>query len=113
LAKKKKNPLPPVMPVGTTHEDISTALAESEQQTKQSLEDLPHQIIKHVRTFHHHFQFFVGPDAKANVGNLSEVPEGLHKLMDDISGTEKLAERIKKEILQDENARQVSPFFSS
>jgi predicted metal-dependent hydrolase len=111
VAKEKPNPVPAVMPVGATHEDIATALAESKQQAQQSLEDLPHQIRKHIRTFHQHFQFFAGPNAKANVENLSEVPENLHKLMDDISGTERLAERIKKEILQDENARHVSSFF--
>jgi hypothetical protein len=41
------------------------------------------------------------------------VPSGLKRLLDDVAGTEKLGERIKQEILRDEDARRVSNCFFS
>ena len=35
------------------------------------------------------------------------VPGGLKKLLDDIAGTEKICERLKSEVLQDQDARRV------
>lgn len=107
IPRKRQRPQPPsCLPPGTTSEHTAKALSESEGKAREKLERLPHQMLRNARAFQQHVHFFVGPDAKAT-GNLGDVPEGLKRLMDEISGEEKLAERIKQEILQDESARQV------
>ncbi|KAL0957982.1 hypothetical protein HGRIS_000159 [Hohenbuehelia grisea] len=77
---------------------------EAETRTQAQLEALPHRILEHARSFHEHVQYFVGGHHHAQGG--SAVPAGVRKLMDDIAGAEKLGERIKEEVLQDEDARQ-------
>lgn len=90
----------------TEHETI----VESQKRVKEQLEALPHHILGHARTFHEHMEFFVGRGGLQVGGtDVHSVPEGLKKLLDDITGAEKIGDWIKQEILQDRGCRPVSP----
>ncbi|CAK5272536.1 unnamed protein product [Mycena citricolor] len=80
---------------------------ELHQRAQVQLEALPHKILNEAKTFHEHVSYFVGlgPNGKPGVDVGDELPPGLQKLMDEITGAEKLGERVKREILQDEDAR--------
>lgn len=78
------------------------AIEESSARAQKSLENLPGQVLEQARTFHRHVQHLVQADAEGVVG-----PD-LKLTLDDISRAQKLDERVKDEILQDEDARNVS-----
>jgi len=71
-------------------------------QAQQSLENLPGQVLEQTRVFHRHIQYLVQAEPEGTV-----TPD-LKRMLDDISRAQKLDERIKNEILQDEDARNVS-----
>ncbi len=79
-------------------------LSKHQEQTKAQLEALPAKILHHAQVFQEHVQYFAG---NGNTSNEITVPDGVKRLMDDIVGAEKLGEKIKAEILQDDDARQV------
>ncbi|KAF7309023.1 Tandem pore domain k+ channel [Mycena kentingensis (nom. inval.)] len=81
-------------PCGTPH-----------SRTQTQLEALPHKILADAKTFHEHLSYFVGSGNKPGVDSGEDLPPGLQQLMDEITGAEKIGERIKSEILQDEDAR--------
>lgn len=87
-----------------------TQLSRTLHHADKKLEELPRRILTHARLFHEHLQYFVGPGSVANgSGGPSKddkIPQSLKRLMDDISGASKFGERIQKEILQDNEARQ-------
>jgi len=60
------------------------------------------QTLEQTRVFHRHIQYFVQAEHRG------DVPPDLKFMLDDISRTQKLDERVKDEILQDEDARNVS-----
>jgi len=71
-----------------------------------SLHTLPHKILQHAQVFHDHIQYLVSRSLHATGSvNDGSVPEELKKLR-----AEKLSERMKEEILQDNDARHVSWF---
>ncbi|KAF7313871.1 Tandem pore domain k+ channel [Mycena chlorophos] len=106
LATKARKRLTP----GTTqtrplqhHASKEDALREINDRTQTQLEALPHKILTDAKSFHEHMSYFVGQQAGVHAGE--EMPPGLQSLLKEITGTEKLGERIKREILQDEDAR--------
>ncbi|KAH9939855.1 hypothetical protein B0H21DRAFT_885240 [Amylocystis lapponica] len=82
---------------------------------RRELEALPGKIIQHARTFHDYMQYFVDargsrhpPDsagAETGMGMGTDVPGELRHLLDDIAEGEHIGERVKREILQDEDAK--------
>ncbi|KAJ6470255.1 hypothetical protein C8R47DRAFT_1325312 [Mycena vitilis] len=86
----------------STHQSAEDILNEVHTRTQAQLEALPHKILADAKTFHEHLSYFVG-SGKVDTGD--ELPLGLQQLMNEITGAEKLGERVKREILQDEDAR--------
>jgi len=74
----------------------------SSTRAQQSLESLPGQVLEQAKVFHRHIQHF------AQVEPGGDIPPDLKLMLDDISRAQKLDERVKDEILQDEDARNVS-----
>ncbi|OCH88377.1 voltage-gated potassium channel [Obba rivulosa] len=82
---------------------------------RRELEELPGDIIKQTRAFYDSIQFFLGSGSEEDVedpvltaqeGPIN-VPEELRRLLDEIATSEGIGERLKREILQDEDARKV------
>jgi potassium channel subfamily K, other eukaryote len=81
---------------------------------KEHLENLPNSVLLNAKVFYEQMQYFLGPGRYGGTpGHHSRdiVPEGLRSLLDDIVGSEQLGERVKLEILQDDDARQVGSAF--
>ncbi|KAJ7150894.1 hypothetical protein C8R43DRAFT_887165 [Mycena crocata] len=102
---KLLSPTSPRRPPLSGHQSAEDVLNEMHARTQTQLEALPHKILADARTFHEHLSYFVGPGNKMTVDSGEELPPGLQQLMNEITGAEKLGERIKREILQDEDAR--------
>ncbi|KAG6909925.1 hypothetical protein DXG01_014445 [Tephrocybe rancida] len=84
---------------------LDAALSDSRKRVTGHLEALPAQVLQHARTFGEEAQFLIEPGAVSMAQSQDGVPEGLKKLMDDVTGIERLGERIKEEILGDADAR--------
>jgi hypothetical protein len=81
--------------------------------TQTQLEALPHKILADAQTFHEHLSYFVAAGNKVNIDSGDDLPPGLQQLINEITNAEKIGEQIKREILQDEDARHVSAFAAS
>lgn len=79
-----------------------SALEETSARAQQSLESLPGRALEQARVFHRHIQYFAHAEPER------DMPPDLKLMLDDISRAQKLDERVKNEILQDEDARNVS-----
>lgn len=82
----------------------------SQTELQQNLEALPTEIIKQTQTFMNQMQYFISANAAdlfLDKGGKVSVPHDLKQLLDDIAGSEGIGERVKLEILQDADARQV------
>jgi hypothetical protein len=79
-----------------------SAVEELSTRAQKSLENLPGQVLEQARVFHRHVQHLVQAEPEGVVG-----PD-VKLMLDDIGRAQKLDERIKDEILQDEDARNVS-----
>ncbi|KAJ7676477.1 hypothetical protein B0H17DRAFT_1080152 [Mycena rosella] len=108
-ARRGKNkllsPLAPDHPALVPHQSREDLLKEAHTRTQTQLEALPHKILADAKMFHEHLSYFVGPGNKVTVDSGEQLPPGLQQLMNEITGAEKLGERVKREILQDEDAR--------
>jgi len=78
----------------------------SSAQAQQSLEGLPGQVLEQTRVFHRHIQYLAQAEPEDNV--ISD----LKLMLDDISRAQKLDERMKDEILQDDDARNTLSMLS-
>jgi hypothetical protein len=112
--KNKQHPVsghqrPPL----SAHLSTEDALNEAHTHTQTQLEALPHKILADAKIFHEHLSYFVGSGNKVKVDSGDELPPGLQQLLNEITGAEKLGERVKREILQDEDARHVSAYTAS
>ncbi|KAG5645495.1 hypothetical protein DXG03_005904 [Asterophora parasitica] len=97
-------PFSPAVP--TIHESpsaIDEALTHSQKRLDTQLESLPVKVLEHARNFGEEAQYLIEPEALDI--NKEAVPDGLRQLMDDVAGVERLGERIKGEILRDQDAR--------
>ncbi|KAF7348617.1 Tandem pore domain k+ channel [Mycena venus] len=95
----------PQRPPLSAHQSTDDILKEVHTRTQTQLEALPHKILADAKTFHEHLSYFVAAGNKMNVDSGDDLPLGLQQLMSEITGAEKISERIKREILQDEDAR--------
>lgn len=107
---------------GTSNEHSSKGLrgecdprVERAQQAAQTaLESLPLTVIRQARAFREYLQHFVeqgdamGEDAQGNEVSPTIPPETL-EILEEIAQAEGLGERLKSEILQDDEARNVCP----
>lgn len=75
---------------------------ESSARAQRSLESLPGKVVERARDFHRYIQYL----GHADHGTI--VITDLEVMLDDISRAEKLDDRMKDEILQDEEAKHVS-----
>ncbi|KNZ81641.1 Outward-rectifier potassium channel TOK1 [Termitomyces sp. J132] len=83
---------------------LDIALSDLQKRVSSHLEALPTEVLKHARTFGEEAQYLIDPNVRLTQDR-EGVPEGLRKLMDDVAGVERLGERIKEEILRDDDAR--------
>ncbi|KAF8217673.1 hypothetical protein K438DRAFT_1795430 [Mycena galopus ATCC 62051] len=95
----------PTRPLPSAHKSSEDVLKEVHTRTQTRLETLPHKILADAKAFHEHLSYFVGAGRQMKVDPSDELPPGLLHLMKEITGAQKLGERIKREILQDEDAR--------
>lgn len=79
-----------------------SAVEESSTRAQKSLENLPGQVLEQARVFHRHVQYLVQTESEGVIA-----PD-IKLMLDDISQAQKLDEKVKDEILQDEDARNVS-----
>lgn len=77
---------------------------ESSARAQRNLESLPGKVIEQARVFHRYIQYL----GHADHGHGAIVTTDLKLMLDDISRAEKLDDRMKDEILQDEEAKHVS-----
>ncbi|KAF7338773.1 Tandem pore domain k+ channel [Mycena sanguinolenta] len=89
----------------STNQSAEDILNEVHTRTQTQLETLPHKILADAKTFHEHLSYFVGANKNVNVNSTDELPPGIVHLMKEITGAQKIGERIKREILQDDDAR--------
>ena len=90
-------------------------LREAEEQVQRALEVLPTEIIRNARTFHDYMEFFVSGGADGidpveegdDDHGKSKIPPDMTKLLDELGEIEGINQRLKAEILQDEDARKV------
>ena len=80
----------------------SSLVEKSSARAQRSLETLPGKVLEQAIVFHRYIQYL----AHAEHGAI--VPTDLKSMLDDISRSEKLDDRMKDEILQDEEAKHVS-----
>lgn len=91
-------------------------LREAREQTQHALELLPGDIIRNAKTFRDYIDFFVS-GAPGEIEGMAEgggvdigipkVPRDMKKLLDELAEIEDIGERLKSEILQDDDARKV------
>lgn len=79
-----------------------SVVEESSVRAQQSLENLPAQVLEQTKVFHRHIQHLAQAESQG------AITSDLKRMLDDIGRAQKLDERIKEEILQDEDARNVS-----
>ena len=74
---------------------------------QQSLESLPGKVLEQAKVFHRYIHYLVHGEPEGIVST------DLMSMLDDISRARKLDEKVKEDILQDEDARNVStrPYF--
>lgn len=100
-----------------THSSSSLhqAVQNAEDVARKELEQLPTEIIRQVRAFHDQMQFFVNSGgsvaeeaAASQAESRTRVPKQMRQLLDEISELEDIGERAKREILEDDDSRNVS-----
>lgn len=80
-----------------------SVVEETSSRAQKNLETLPTQVLEQAGIFRRHVQYLLQPEPDRVIG-----PE-LKLILDDIARAQKLDERVKDEILEDEDARNVSP----
>src|ERR1700722_6945468 len=96
----------PLIPSSDTQSKVFTQFTEPYNRAQQQIDSLPIEILRRTQVFREHVQYFVGPGRKGK-DVLKRMPVGLKQLLCDITDVEKIGERVKEEILQDDAAKQV------
>jgi hypothetical protein len=90
----------------------SQALFDTQYKTKTHLEGLPNKILRHAKSFHDRIHYFFGPHGAEPGERRGDDPGWLKILMDEIAGVDMINEKMKREILSDQDARRVSINYS-
>ena len=98
-----------------------TAAQDAYMRAQDQLEALPKKVLRHVRTFQRHMQYYNvkagswgaytlpdSPQPGDFPGMQESVANELKKLLDEIIEPKRFEEELKEEILKDEDKRQVS-----
>ena len=101
-------------------EEVTDGMVDAVKEiTQRDLEKLPSEIIQQARKFHEHMRYYVNHGqglgfAEEKSRPLEErrakVPQDLRQLLDEIAAFEGIGERGKREIMQDEDSRNVRWF---
>jgi hypothetical protein len=110
---------PPQPPSQTPDGQVSTsAIKESHESAQKQLEELPAHILRECKSFYRHIQYFLqlekGHSTYQEGGQNVELtmPLDLRVMLDEISRAKTLGDKVKDEILQDEESRNVRSVFS-
>lgn len=108
-------------PVPNSHVQDANAstVQESNERAQKHLEELPAHILRQCRTFYRHVQYFMhvgnGNNVQYQEGAGStemSMPVDLRVMLDEIARSHNLGDKVKSEIMQDEESRNVRfPFF--
>lgn len=79
-----------------------SAIEELTVRAQRNLENLPVQVLEQAKVFHRYIHYLVQGEPEGIVS------ADLKSMLDDIGRARKLGEKMKDEILQDEDARNVS-----
>ena len=94
-------------------------LQEAQEKSQRALELLPCDVVRNAKTFRDYIDFFVSgssgeiegmAEAGIDIGAV-KLPPDMRKLLDELGDIEGISERLKSEILQDDDARKVRSFF--
>ncbi|KZT70402.1 voltage-gated potassium channel [Daedalea quercina L-15889] len=86
--------------------NVQAQLEEAGQKAHKELEALPHEIIRQARTFQDYMQFFAkGGGHDDGEHDPNNVPRSLRQLLDEIVADENVDERVRQEILADDDAK--------
>lgn len=111
-AKRLSAKTTPRVPRAHSDSSLDDALHSAKEAAQRELEGLPRQIIQQARTFHDHVHFFVNSGAgvaeEAATQKNTTVPKELRELLDELAEVEDLGERVKQEIMEDDDTRNVS-----
>lgn len=111
-AKRLSTKTTPRVPRAHSDSSLDDALHSAKEAAQRELEGLPRQIIQQARTFHDHVHFFVNSGAgvaeEAATQKNTTVPKELRELLDELAEVEDLGERVKQEIMEDDDTRNVS-----
>lgn len=97
---------PPPSPADTASFSTHAPFPDGQKRVQERLEELPRKILGHARIFHDDVQYFLAGGSQ-DAGD-AELPVGLKKLLKDVFGSQRLAERIRGEILKDPDTKHVS-----
>jgi predicted KAP-like P-loop ATPase len=93
----------------------SISRSQLRQPVQDHLRTLPHEILDCARTLDERLRFFNSQEAigretntKESTRNQASIPLSLARLLDEITDVKQLPDRVRHEILCDNNARQVS-----
>ena len=95
-------------------------LQEAQEKSQRALELLPCDVVRNAKTFRDYIDFFVSgssgeiegmAEAGIDIGAV-KLPPDMRKLLDELGDIEGISERLKSEILQDDDARKVRRLFA-
>ncbi|KZT52621.1 hypothetical protein CALCODRAFT_486969 [Calocera cornea HHB12733] len=82
-------------PLATRYQSVSKAI----DRAQKDLEALPAELLRQAKNLHEHLNFLSKPPHGA------DMPPSMQKMIDDIAEAEKLDERMKNSLMEDEEAR--------
>ena len=94
-----------------------SGIQESNERAQKQLEELPGQILRLSRTIYQHIEYFTHRqteiEAEYGLSDQNSMPADLKDLLDDFARARNFGNKVKIEILQDEDARNVCLPYSS
>lgn len=110
----------PQIPRTHTDTSLSAAAEAAQSSAQQALERLPNKILEQAQNFHKHMQYFTNSgdnnwqDATGQTSTQrTRIPKELRSLLDELAELEDIGERTKRDIVEDDDARNVSVFHSA
>jgi len=76
------------------------------EHAKRDLEALPGELLNHAKTFHEHIYYFLN-----GVDGGEGPPPTLQRLLEEVAESEHMDDALKLEVMEDDGARKVCPFW--